>query len=82
MLEQAPLESPGDLAWTKLLDENTVNPVCIKIEDLPKESPTSTEPPPELPGRKQSIFNTFQRQVRMSLKAVSDSPGPISRYSR
>jgi len=30
-------------------------------------------------GRKESIFGTFHRHLRRSLKAVSESPGPITR---
>lgn len=75
------LDGGGDPAWSKLLDDNAVS---VKIEEeSPKESSTSSDlPPPGMPVRKESIFNSFHRQLRMSLKAVSESPGPISRYSR
>ncbi|XP_055698905.1 G protein-activated inward rectifier potassium channel 3 isoform X2 [Phlebotomus papatasi] len=81
MDERRPPESPGDLAWTKLLDENSSSgPVIVKIDDsLQKESPTSSDTP-QIEGRRQSILGAFQRQIRLSLKAVSDSPGPITRY--
>lgn len=80
MDERRPPESPGDLAWTKLLDENSSSgPVIVKIDDsLQKESPTSSDTP-QIEGRRQSILGAFQRQIRLSLKAVSDSPGPITR---
>uniref|UniRef100_A0A182SPW6 Uncharacterized protein n=1 Tax=Anopheles maculatus TaxID=74869 RepID=A0A182SPW6_9DIPT len=29
--------------------------------------------------RRESIFGTFHRQLRMSLKAVSETPGPLTR---
>lgn len=74
------LDGSGDPAWSKLLDDNAVS---VKIEESPKESSTSSDQaPPGMPVRKESIFNSFHRQLRMSLKAVSESPGPISRYSR
>lgn len=74
------LDGSGDPAWNKLLDDNAVS---VKIEESPKESSTSSDlPAPGMPVRKESIFNSFHRQLRMSLKAVSESPGPISRYSR
>ncbi|GAB0097972.1 hypothetical protein DMENIID0001_136610 [Sergentomyia squamirostris] len=78
MDERRPPESPGDLAWTKLLDDNNApSPVLVKIDDShQKESPTSSDPPNV---RRQSILGAFQRQIRLSLKAVSDSPGPITR---
>lgn len=74
------LDGSGDPAWNKLLDDNAVS---VKIEESPKDSSTSSDmPAPGMPVRKESIFNSFHRQLRMSLKAVSESPGPISRYSR
>lgn len=76
------IESPDDLAWTKLIDNNSnasPSPVIVKMDDKLKDikldSPTATTEP----ARKQSIFGTFQRHLRMSIKAVSDSPGPITR---
>uniref|UniRef100_A0A182NQM7 Uncharacterized protein n=1 Tax=Anopheles dirus TaxID=7168 RepID=A0A182NQM7_9DIPT len=30
--------------------------------------------------RRESILGTFHRQLRMSLKAVSETPGPLQRY--
>ena len=82
--DQQLLDESGDqAAWNKmpLLDDNTVS---VKIEESPKESSASSDTPAPtgMPMRKDSIFNSFHKQLRMSLKAISESPGPISRYSR
>lgn len=73
-------ESPsgGDLSWTKLLDGSTSpGSIIVKIDEQPKEP---VEPDPTLNGRRrESILGVFHRQLRMSLKAVSESPGPLTR---
>lgn len=74
-------ESPsGDLSWTKLLDGSaSPGSIIVKIDDQqPKE--VAQTPDPELNNRRrESILGTFHRQLRMSLKAVSESPGPLTR---
>lgn len=69
---------PNDLAWTKLIDNSNSpsGPVIVKMDEKLKESPQSETIPN---GRKSSLLGTFHRHLRMSLKAVSDSPGPITR---
>lgn len=73
-------ESPsGDLSWTKLLDGSaSPGSIIVKIDDQqPKE--VAQTPEPDLNRRRESILGTFHRQLRMSLKAVSESPGPLTR---
>lgn len=74
-------ESPsGDLSWTKLLDGSaSPGSIIVKIDDQqPKE--VAQTPDPDLNNRRrESILGTFHRQLRMSLKAVSESPGPLTR---
>lgn len=71
-----------DLAWTKLLANTTPNSdghVVIKIEDdKSRASPTITT---EAIGMKKSPswLGSFHNQIRSSIKAVTESPGPISR---
>lgn len=68
-------------AWTKLLNgTNTVAPVIIKIDDEPIKNNLSIPPTPSMGDRKPSFLDNFNRSLRSSFKAVTDSPGPISRY--
>lgn len=74
-----------DLSWTKLLDgkqvlRHTVAPVIIKIDNASIKDTPSTPETPNTTERKSSFLETFNRQLRSSLKAVTDSPGPITRY--
>lgn len=71
-------DNQDDLAWTKLIDNSNLSsgPVIVKMDDKLKDSPQSETIPN---GRKSSLLGTFHRHLRMSLKAVSDSPGPITR---
>lgn len=73
--------SHDDSAWTKLLNgTNTVAPVIIKIDDEPiKNNHLSIPPEPTMGDRKPSFLDNFNRSLRSSFKAVTDSPGPISR---
>ncbi|XP_055857234.1 G protein-activated inward rectifier potassium channel 3 isoform X2 [Episyrphus balteatus] len=77
-------ENVSEQAWTKLLDDKDTNGAVIvkNTNDTdssnPKESPLSMDPPQT--KSKESILGTFHRHLRMSLKAVSESPGPITRY--
>ncbi len=73
--------SNEDSAWTKLLNgTNTVAPVIIKIDDEPIKNNLSIPPTPSMGDRKPSFLDNFNRSLRSSFKAVTDSPGPISRY--
>ncbi|XP_037050300.1 G protein-activated inward rectifier potassium channel 3 isoform X2 [Bradysia coprophila] len=73
--------SHEDSAWTKLLNgTNTVAPVIIKIDDEPIKNNLSIPPTPSMGERKPSFLDNFNRSLRSSFKAVTDSPGPISRY--
>ncbi|XP_058455993.1 G protein-activated inward rectifier potassium channel 3 isoform X2 [Malaya genurostris] len=82
----------ADMAWTKLLsDQNTPSPVIAKAQDVTRDiivtiDPETgkeivTQPADGATGRRrESIIGTFHRQLRMSLKAVSEGPGPLTRY--
>lgn len=74
-----------DLAWTKLLDHD--NPrkansaqVIIKMndDDVARVSPNTTN---EALGMKKSAswIGSFHNQMRSSFKALTESPGPITR---
>jgi hypothetical protein len=76
-----------DLSWTQLISDRQ-RPTIVRIsEDKPKEmnpeevtlngsSETGRRPQRE---RRESLIGTFNRHLRMSLKAVSESPGPLTR---
>lgn len=80
--------SPTDLSWTQLLTEpRTQKPTIVRIDERPKEMNPEEEqlnaangetgkPTPRV--RRESLIGTFNRHLRMSLKAVSDS-GPVTR---
>jgi hypothetical protein len=76
-----------DLSWTQLITDKQKKPSIVRIDDIPKEmNPeevqlnASTEngrrPPRE---RRESLIGTFNRHLRMSLKAVSETSGPLTR---
>lgn len=79
-----------DLSWTQLLTEKPKikTPTIVRIDEKPKEmnpeeqqlngtnGENGRRPPRE---RRESIIGTFNRHLRMSLKAVSESPGPLTR---
>lgn len=70
-------QSSLDLAWTKLLDTPTPgHQVVIKMND-DTTSVTTTQ----TPGMKKSAswIGSFHNQIRSSIKAVTESPGPITR---
>lgn len=77
--------SPTDLSWTQLIPEKQKKPSIVRIDDIPKEmNPEETQlnPPTETgrrTQRRESIIGTFNRHLRMSLKAVSESSGPLTR---
>lgn len=72
-------ESTLDLAWTKLLDDTPPpEPVVIKMENSISDSPIIPTETPQLKNSP-SWLGSFHKQLRMSIKAVTDSPGPITR---
>lgn len=75
--------SHEDSAWTKLLNGTNTAPVIIKIDDEPMKNHLTippTQSAPTMGERKPSFLDNFNRSLRSSFKAVTDSPGPISRY--
>lgn len=75
-------KSNHDQAWTKLLTTSSSAPVIVKMADdgqSSKASPILSDPSSLTTERKQSIFGSFNRHLRMSLKAINDSPGHITR---
>lgn len=74
-------QSSLDLAWTKLLDHNIPNTgqVVIKMNDeSPHVVPNTTNPPSGM-KKSSSWMGSFHNQIRSSIKAVTESPGPITR---
>lgn len=70
-----------ELPWTKLLANSTPstdNHVMIKMNDetTPRISPANTTA--EL-KKSPSWLGSFHNQIRSSIKAVTESPGPITR---
>lgn len=82
-------DTPQDNAWTSLLgNTNTPESVVLKMEDMDKDSNTLPGTPctPATPAtatpasqRKVTLLSAFHRNLRMSIKAVTESPGHISR---
>lgn len=79
-----------DLSWTQLLTDKPkkLRPTIVRIEEMPKEvnpeeqqlNGTKGENGRRIPReRRESMIGTFNRHLRMSLKAVSESPGPLTR---
>lgn len=77
-----------DLSWTQLITERQ-KPTIVRIDEKPKEinpeevqlngsNETTTNRRPQR-ERRESLIGTFNRHLRMSLKAVSESPGPLTR---
>lgn len=75
-----------DNSWTQLITERQ-KPAIVRIDEKPKEinpeevqlngsNETKGRPQRE---RRESLIGTFNRHLRMSLKAVSESPGPLTR---
>lgn len=73
----------ADLSWTQLITEKPKTTI-VRIDDKPKEmnpeevqlNPTEVKPRRE---RRESLMGTFHRHLRQSLKAVSESNGPLTR---
>lgn len=73
-----------DLAWTKLLGNSTPtngSQVVIKLDDgKVHESPNTTSETVGVGMKKSpSWLGSFNNQIRASIKAVTESPGPITR---
>jgi hypothetical protein len=81
----------NDLSWTQLLTDKpkTLKPTIVRIEEKPKELNPEEEQLNVPSGgengrrnqreRRESLIGTFNRHLRQSLKAVSESPGPLTR---
>lgn len=77
-------QSSLDLAWTKLLDNSTPttgSQVVIKLDnEKVNDSPNGTTEPVVVGLKKSpSWLGSFHNQIRSSIKAVTESPGPITR---
>lgn len=76
----------ADMSWTQLLTDKP-KPTIVRISDeKPKEmNPEEVQLNPNDSAhtrprqRRESLMGTFHRHLRMSLKAVSESPGPLTR---
>lgn len=75
----------ADLSWTQLITTDKPRPSIVRIDDKPPKEMNPEEvqlnagegkPRRE---RRESLMGTFHRHLRMSLKAVSESPGPLTR---
>lgn len=76
----------ADLSWTQLISDKP-RATIVRIDEKPKDmnpeeeklndsNEISHKPRRE---RRESLMGTFHRHLRMSLKAVSDSPGTLTR---
>lgn len=85
-------ESPQDKdAWTSLLAKSNTEATIIHIDrnqiDIdtpgtpitPATTPASVGTPRLGNNRKENLLSTFHRNLRMSIKAVADSPNTLSR---
>ncbi|CRK98502.1 CLUMA_CG011858, isoform B [Clunio marinus] len=77
----------ADLSWSNLISTDKPRNIIVRIDDIPKEINPEEEQlnaPDNFHRnhreRKESLMGTFHRHLRMSLKAVSESPGPLTRY--
>lgn len=76
-----------DLSWTQLIPQNEKKTSVVRIEEKPKDSVKDQEEErlngdeknPQQRRRRESLMGTFHRHLRQSLKAVSESPGPLAR---
>jgi hypothetical protein len=78
----------ADLTWTALITDKPRKTIVRMCEDKPKElnpdevqlnSNDKENPAIVRRERRESLMGTFHRHLRMSLKAVSESPGQLSR---
>lgn len=75
-----------DLSWTQLLADKP-RPTIVRIDDKPPKEMNPDEvqlnstdnPLRPRRERRESLMGTFHRHLRQSLKAVSESPGPLTR---
>ena len=83
-------ELPGEEgAWKKLLNgtEKSPVPIIIKVDSASSNSKEKDKDSPSIPDtptmgeRKPSFLMTFNRQLRSSFRAVTDSPSAIQRYA-
>jgi hypothetical protein len=75
----------ADLSWTQLITpSDKPRPTIVRIDEKPKEmNPEEVQlnPNEKQPRqRRESLMGTFHRHLRQSLKAVSESPGPLTRW--
>jgi hypothetical protein len=75
-----------DLSWTQLIPSTEKKTSVVRIEEKPKdikdqdeERLNNDEKNPQQRRRRESLMGTFHRHLRQSLKAVSESPGPLTR---
>lgn len=77
----------ADLSWTQLITTDKPPNRIVRIDDKPPKemnpeevqlnsNDNTTHPRRE---RRESLMGTFHRHLRQSLKAVSESPGPLTR---
>lgn len=73
-------ELPNDeAAWTRLLKRPSSVPVIIKVDSVSTKDSPSIPDTPQMGERKPSFLNSFNRSLRSSFRAVTDSPGAIQR---
>lgn len=77
----------ADLSWTQLITDKPQRATIVRIDDKPKEmnpeevqlNPNDGSTNKPVRQRRESFMGNFHRHLRMSLKAVSESPGPLTR---
>lgn len=85
-------ESPQDSnAWTSLLSKSNADAVIIQMDrkEIDIDTPGTPATPATTPAsmgtprlgntRKENLLSSFHRNLRMSIKAVADSPNTLSR---
>lgn len=69
-----------DLSWTQLIPPAEKKTSVVRIDDKPKEINEETSDDKNPPRRRrESFMDTFNRHLRQSLKAVSESSGQFTR---
>lgn len=76
----------ADMSWTQLITPtDKARPTIVRIDENPKEMnpdevQLNSNESSQLPRqRRESLMGTFHRHLRQSLKAVRESPGPLTR---
>lgn len=78
----------ADLSWSQLITSpDKPRATIVRIDDKPKEinpeevalNNNSSDNSNRPRQRRESLMGTFHRHLRQSLKAVSESPGPLTR---